>query len=121
MTFSPSVSSTSASSSITPAISGSILPPITGPFTGGSRFRVFGMRAFLLGAKPLPSSFSSVTSKAPILLTISTSGIYNDVQGNVVYGYTMKPLERTFKYMVAKDGTVQLPYTFDSIIHSADY
>ncbi|APA12273.1 hypothetical protein SS1G_10715 [Sclerotinia sclerotiorum 1980 UF-70] len=121
ITFSPSVTSTSTSTSITPAISSSILPPITGPFTSGSRFRVFGMRAFLLGAKPLPSSFSSVTSKAPILLTISTSGIYNDVKDNVVYGYTMKPLERTFKYMVAKDGTVQLPYTFDSIIHSADY
>ncbi|KAJ8059761.1 hypothetical protein OCU04_011397 [Sclerotinia nivalis] len=121
ITFSPSITSTSTFSSITPAISSSSLPPVARPFTGGSRFRVFGMRAFLLGAKPLPTSFSPVTSKAPILLTISTSGIYNDVQDNVVYGYTMKPLERTFKYMVTKDGTVQLPYTFDSIIHSADY
>jgi hypothetical protein len=33
----------------------------------------------------------------------------------------MKPLERTFKYLVAKDGTVQQPYTFDSIIRISDY
>ncbi|PQE19727.1 putative sterigmatocystin biosynthesis P450 monooxygenase stcF protein [Rutstroemia sp. NJR-2017a BVV2] len=116
ITFSPSITATSTSSSLTSTVSRSMLPPVSGPFVYGSRFRVFGMRAFLLGAKPLPASFSPVTLKAPVLLTISTSGIYNDVQDNVVYGYTMKPLERTFKYLVARDGTVQQPYTFDSII-----
>ncbi|TGO62760.1 hypothetical protein BELL_1103g00030 [Botrytis elliptica] len=118
ITLSPS---TSTSSSTSAADTSSSLPPIAGPFIDGSRFRVFGMRAFLLGATPKPSAFSSSTSRATIRLQICTSGIYTDIQDGIIYGFTIKPLSRPFEYTVAKDGTVDLPPVKDSIIKSSDY
>ncbi|KAF7899254.1 uncharacterized protein EAF01_008467 [Botrytis porri] len=94
------------------------LPPITGPFTDGSRFRVFGMRAFLLGARP--KSFGT-NNKALVRLRISTSGVYADVQDGKVYGFIIKPLSRPFEYLMAPDGTVDIPPIKDSIIRSQDY
>ncbi|KAF7862987.1 uncharacterized protein EAF02_010536 [Botrytis sinoallii] len=79
------------------------------------------MRAFLLGASPKPSAFSSSISRATIRLQICTSGIYTDIQDGIIYGFTIKPLSRPFEYTVAKDGTVDLPPVKDSIIKSSDY
>ncbi|CAD6444571.1 4a8bab2f-3030-4c8e-b008-82b0b8bc15d8 [Sclerotinia trifoliorum] len=93
------------------------LPPITGPFTDGSMFRVSGMRAFLLGA--VPHTYTNNT--ALVRLTISTSGVYADVKDNTVYGFTIKPLNRPFEYLMARDGTASLPPIKDSIIKSQDY
>ncbi|KAF7875154.1 hypothetical protein EAF04_002326 [Stromatinia cepivora] len=94
-----------------------LLPPVPGPFTGGSRFRVFGMRAFLLGAQPL--SFDR-DNKALVQLRISTSGVYADVQDGKVYGFTIKPLDRPLEYLVSADGTADPPIK-DSIIPSEVY
>ncbi|TGO07854.1 hypothetical protein BTUL_0242g00190 [Botrytis tulipae] len=94
------------------------LPPITGPFTDGSRFRVFGMRALLLGARP--KSFGT-NNKALVRLKISTSGVYADVQDGKVYGFTIKPLSRPFEYLMSPDGTVDITPIKDSIIRSQDY
>ncbi|APA11695.1 hypothetical protein sscle_08g064650 [Sclerotinia sclerotiorum 1980 UF-70] len=93
------------------------LPPITGPFTDGSMFRVSGMRAFILGA--VPHTYKNNT--ALVRLTISTSGVYADVQGDNVYGFTIKALNRPFEYLMARDGTPSLPPIKDSIIKSQDY
>lgn len=76
------------------------------------------MRAFLLGAKP--KSFEA-DNTAMIQLKIKTSGIYQDVQNNQVYGFTMTPLDRLFGYRVARDGTVDPTPAMDSIIKSQDY
>ena len=76
------------------------------------------MRAFLLGARP--KSFGT-NNRALVRLKISTSGVYADVQDGKVYGFTIKPLSRPFEYLMAPDGTVDIPPIKDSIIRSQDY
>lgn len=82
------------------------LPTVSGPFTQGYYFRVYGMRAFLTGVVP---SKAALTSKLPtvVKLQITTSGIYSDVDadGNVLT-FSTQPMSRTFQYGIDKDGNI---------------
>lgn len=113
-----------ATFTLTPDIPGSsdmLALKISGPFTGGSHFRVFGLRAYLVGAKPKPTN-----TDGSVTLTISTSGIYNDIQDSQVFTFTMLPLSRRFQYSPmqgtapsGQDGFGKI--LADSIIQSHDY
>ncbi|KAL1720265.1 hypothetical protein EV715DRAFT_197400 [Schizophyllum commune] len=75
-----------------------------GPFTDGSSFRVFGLRAFLVGIVPKPEALSQ-DGTALVWMTIRTSGAYQDIRGdNTVLGFTSMPQERQFKYRVDASG-----------------
>lgn len=84
-TLAPSATSPSSPSSVT-------LVNEVGPFAGGSHVRTVGMRAYLIGAKPKNPNTNTIDLK------ISTSGIYSDIQSNVVSTFTMQPDSREFRY-----------------------
>ena len=93
---------------------------ISGPFTDGSRFRIQGMRVYLVGAKvktPTANGTGAVT------LTISTSGLYADVLRGSVVNFNMLPLSRNFKYNMASgsNGDTGTSVVIDSIIPSQNY
>lgn len=94
---------------------------ISGPFTDGSRFRIQGMRVYLVGAKvktPAANGTGAVT------LTISTSGLYTDILRGSVLNFNMLPLSRPFKYnMTASSdgGDSGTTVVIDSIVPSRDY
>lgn len=93
---------------------------ISGPFTDGSRFRIQGMRVYLIGARvktPAANGTGAVT------LTISTSGLYADILRGSVANFNMLPLSRPFKYSMASgsDGDTGTSVLIDSIIPSRDY
>lgn len=85
---------------------------ISGPFTGGTRFRVFGLRAYLIGAKSLIGSDE-------IGMTIATSGLYYDVNKDGIWTFQMSPSNRTFRYSTdtLPDGRVII----DSIVANQDH
>ena len=93
---------------------------ISGPFTDGSRFRIQGMRVYLVGAKvktPAANGTGAVT------LTISTSGMYADILQGAVVIFNMLPLSRNFKYNLAagSNGDTGTSVVIDSIIPSQNY
>ncbi|KAL1690569.1 hypothetical protein GGG16DRAFT_125546 [Schizophyllum commune] len=99
-------------------------PFISGPFTGGSGFRVFGMRVYVNGVVPKPEALSK-DGTALIWVTIRTSGAYQDIRADAqVFGFTSMVQERQFKYRVDKQGT-PLPdedgIEVDSIIPMGDH
>ncbi|KAL1746618.1 hypothetical protein HDZ31DRAFT_33794 [Schizophyllum fasciatum] len=88
----------------TPPAAAANFPHHSGPFTGGSGFRVFGMRVFLVGAVPKPGALAH-KGTAPISLAIRTSGTYQDIrEDGAVLGFTRMPQERQFKYLVDREG-----------------
>ena len=100
--------------------SGAGASAISGPFTGGSHFRVEGMRAYLIGARvktPAADGSGSVT------LTISTSGLYSDIQNGQVLSFAMAPLSRLFKYNMARgsNGDTGTSVLIDSFIANKDH
>ncbi|KAI5834573.1 hypothetical protein K523DRAFT_230246 [Schizophyllum commune Tattone D] len=99
-------------------------PFISGPFTGGSGFRVFGMRVYVNGVVPKPEALSK-DGTALIWVKIRTSGAYQDIRDDgQVFGFTSMVQERQFKYRVDKQGTA-LPddegIEVDSIIPMGDH
>ncbi|KAL1694312.1 hypothetical protein GGG16DRAFT_47593 [Schizophyllum commune] len=100
-----------------PTTAGTALPFPAGPFTGGSAFRVFGMRVVLQGLVPKPAALSQAGT-AIVWITIGTSGVYNDIRGdNAVFGFTSMPQVRQFKYLVDAQGkAVNNGIEVDSII-----
>ncbi|KAI5892077.1 uncharacterized protein SCHCODRAFT_02625241 [Schizophyllum commune H4-8] len=100
-------------------------PYISGPFTGGSGFRVFGMRAYVNGVVPKPEALLKKTNTALIWVKIRTSGVYQDIrEDGQVFGFTSMVQERQFKYRIDAQGT-PLPdedgIEVDSIIASGDH
>ncbi|KAL1662887.1 hypothetical protein GGF50DRAFT_58030 [Schizophyllum commune] len=99
-------------------------PYISGPFTGGSGFRVFGMRAYVNGIVPKPEALSK-DKTALIWVKVRTSGAYQDIRADgEVFGFTSMVQERQFKYRVDTQG-VPLPdedgIEVDSIIPMGDH
>ncbi|TRM69545.1 hypothetical protein BD626DRAFT_390571 [Schizophyllum amplum] len=81
-----------------------VLPFPSGPFTGGSCFRVFGMRMYLVGAVPKARAISR-DGTALVWITVSTSGVYEDIRGDgTVLGFSSLVQQRQFKYRVGADG-----------------
>lgn len=93
---------------------------ISGPFTDGSRFRIQGMRVYLIGARV---KTPTANGSGAITLMISTSGLYADILRGSVSNFNMLPLSRPFKYNVAagSDGDTDASVLIDSIIPSRDY
>ncbi|KAL1699369.1 hypothetical protein EV121DRAFT_216345 [Schizophyllum commune] len=99
-------------------------PYISGPFTGGNGFRVFGMRVYVNGIVPKPEALSK-DKTALIWVKVRTSGAYQDIRADgEVFGFTSMVQERQFKYRVDAQG-VPLPdedgIEVDSIIPSRDH
>lgn len=100
--------------------SGASASAISGPFTDGSHFRVEGMRAYLIGARiktPAADGSGSVT------LTISTSGLYSDIQNGQVLSFAMIPLSRQFKYRMegGSNGNTGTSVLIDAFIANKDH
>lgn len=98
-----------------------------GPFTSpGSHFRVRGLRAYLLGVtSPVqsPAAGAQPAVLQPISLTIATSGVYADVRDGRVFGFTMLPLSRLFRYTDSAGAWSDASRTIitDSFITSAQH
>lgn len=76
-------------------------PHSLGPFENASHVRIIGMRVYLIGA--VAKDPSKTTSME---MTISSSGICNDIQNNTVFTFVMRPDSRRFKYTLSPTITI---------------
>ncbi|TRM63187.1 hypothetical protein BD626DRAFT_569227 [Schizophyllum amplum] len=111
-----------ATFALAPSPAVKVLPFPSGPFTGGSCFRVFGMRVYLTGLVPKPQALSA-DNTALIWVTVRTSGVYTDIRrDDTVLGFTSMLQERQFKYRVDAQGqAIQGGIEVDSIIQMGQH
>ncbi|KAF4577354.1 hypothetical protein EYR36_005342 [Pleurotus pulmonarius] len=91
-------------------------PELAGPFVGGGRFRTFGLRVYLDGARPRATASDG---SGVITLSIKTSGLYHDVFRGKFFAFTRMPLARSFSYRLSQTGETKIE--IDSIIPSDVY
>ncbi|KAF7960437.1 hypothetical protein EAE96_000118 [Botrytis aclada] len=89
-----------------------ILKEFAGPFIGGSHFRVDGLEVILQGARPEAKNL--ISGLARTRLTISTSGVYADVNKSEVFHFHSLPLIRRYEYYMTEDGSKK-----SVIVHSS--
>ena len=93
---------------------------MAGPFIEGSHFRLDGLEVTLLGVKPNPEALHDKV--AEVELSISTSGLYADIQyTGEIFHFTSQPSHKIFKYKIDENGEeagVTVHATYPSTNHA---
>jgi hypothetical protein len=71
-------------------------------FNEGSHYRLDGMEATLRGAVPKPGEVHDVT--VLVVLQITTSGVYSDIQSAKIFHFTSLPQVKRFSYDLTESG-----------------
>ncbi|KAK5634675.1 hypothetical protein RRF57_010388 [Xylaria bambusicola] len=93
-----------ASFMLAPKAEGDDTPSFASQFVDGSHYRLDGVEATLRGAKAVPGQVQN--GVVIVVLQISTSGVYSDINQGKVLSFTSLPQSKRFSYDLKESGEI---------------